>query len=272
MSGEEEQNAAKLKIGDEFLKAKCLMNCEVSLILEHKYEQLQQVSEDPMNQVSQVIEKSLQYVKRFSRYKNPYAVRQVREYHLSFHRILSRHQLTEFELCVLGNLCLETAKEAVAIVPSLKVSMKTQLVSQEELIEMQQQKTSQETVRDILAHHSRRNPYKIMEMCNMVGIDDAILYSLPSQLTKSGIQKVKIAAALLKEADAYVLDEPSSYLSRKERLRVAHAIVSVIGPNKYVVVADEDVKMVEHISKSIFKVDGTPNVNGHVKPFTYHRF
>ena len=37
----------------EFLKAKCLMNCEVSLILEHKYEQLQLVSEDPMNQVSQ---------------------------------------------------------------------------------------------------------------------------------------------------------------------------------------------------------------------------
>lgn len=37
----------------EFLKAKCLMNCEVSLILEHKYEQLQQMSEDPLNQVSQ---------------------------------------------------------------------------------------------------------------------------------------------------------------------------------------------------------------------------
>ena len=37
----------------EFLKAKCLMNCEVSLILEHKYEQLQQMSEDPTNQVSQ---------------------------------------------------------------------------------------------------------------------------------------------------------------------------------------------------------------------------
>ncbi|MED6134270.1 DNA-directed RNA polymerase II subunit 4, variant 2 [Stylosanthes scabra] len=80
MSGEEEENAAELKIGEEFLKAKCLMNCEVSLILEHKYEQLQQTSDDPMNQVSQVFEKSLQYVKRFSRYKNPDAVRQVREY------------------------------------------------------------------------------------------------------------------------------------------------------------------------------------------------
>ncbi|KAH7858705.1 hypothetical protein Vadar_026963 [Vaccinium darrowii] len=113
MSGEEEENAAELKIGDEFLKAKCLMNCEVALILEHKYEQLQQMADDPMNQVSQVFEKSLQYVKRFSRYKNPDAVRQARE-------ILSRYQLAEFELCVLGNLCPDTVEEAIAMVPSMK--------------------------------------------------------------------------------------------------------------------------------------------------------
>ncbi|XP_054782734.1 DNA-directed RNA polymerase II subunit 4-like [Prosopis cineraria] len=121
MSGEEEENAAELKIGDEFLKAKCLMNCEVALILEHKYEQLQQTSEDPMNQVSQVFEKSLQYVKRFSRYKNPDAVRQVRE-------ILSRYQLAEFELCVLGNLCPETVEEAIAMVPSIKVASRALVI------------------------------------------------------------------------------------------------------------------------------------------------
>ncbi|PHT46458.1 DNA-directed RNA polymerase II subunit 4, partial [Capsicum baccatum] len=113
MSGEEEENAAELKIGDEFLKAKCLMNCEVALILEHKYEQLQQMSDDPTTQISQVFEKSLQYVKRFSRYKNPDAVRQARE-------ILSRYPLAEFELCVLGNLCPETVEEAIAMVPSIK--------------------------------------------------------------------------------------------------------------------------------------------------------
>ena len=44
---------SSLYLFPEFLKAKCLMNCEVALILEHKYEQLQQMSEDPMNQVSQ---------------------------------------------------------------------------------------------------------------------------------------------------------------------------------------------------------------------------
>ncbi|PAN03639.1 hypothetical protein GQ55_1G011500 [Panicum hallii var. hallii] len=115
MSGEEEENAAELKIGEEFLKAKCLMNCEVAIILEHKYEQIQQhASEsDPSSQVSQVFEKSLQYVKRFSRYKNPDAVRQVRE-------TLSRYGLAEFELCTIGNLCPDTSGEATALVPSLK--------------------------------------------------------------------------------------------------------------------------------------------------------
>ncbi|KAL5175767.1 DNA-directed RNA polymerase II subunit 4 [Glycine soja] len=78
----------------EFLKAKCLMNCEVALIPEHK-----------------VFEKSQQYVKRFSRYKNPDAVRD---------KILARYQLAEFELCVLGNLCLETVEEAIAMVPSIE--------------------------------------------------------------------------------------------------------------------------------------------------------
>ncbi|MCL7050743.1 hypothetical protein MKW94_016314 [Papaver nudicaule] len=103
MSEQEEENAAELKIGEEFLKAKCLMNCEVALILDRKYDQLQAMSSDPMSQVSQVFEKSQQYVKRFSRYKNADAVR----------------QLAEFELCVLGNLCPETADEAKAMVPSI---------------------------------------------------------------------------------------------------------------------------------------------------------
>ncbi|GLU18393.1 hypothetical protein SLE2022_346970 [Rubroshorea leprosula] len=110
---EEEENAAELKIGDEFLKAKCLMNCEVAILLEHRCEQLRHVSEDAMNQVPQVFEKSLQYVKRFSRFSNQEAVKQARE-------VLSRYGLTEFELAVLGNFCPENAAEAIATVPTLK--------------------------------------------------------------------------------------------------------------------------------------------------------
>ncbi|CAF1928440.1 unnamed protein product [Brassica napus] len=36
---------------------------------------------------------------------------------------------------------------------------------------------------------------------------------------------------------------------------------------RYVVVVDEEVNMVAHISKYIFKLDGTPNQIGHLKPF-----
>ncbi|CAK9219916.1 unnamed protein product [Sphagnum troendelagicum] len=108
----EEEDASELKLGEDFVKAKCLMNAEVALVLQRKYEQLQQLSDDPVSQISQVFEKSLQYVKRFSRYQNPEAVKQVRE-------VLTRNKLHEFEVSVIGNLCPETVEEAKAVVPSI---------------------------------------------------------------------------------------------------------------------------------------------------------
>jgi DNA-directed RNA polymerase II subunit RPB4 len=84
----------------DFVKAKCLMNAEVALVLQRKYEQLQQLSDDPVSQISQVFEKSLQYVKRFSRYQNPEAVKQVRE-------VLTRNKLHEFEVCLFSQISVQ---------------------------------------------------------------------------------------------------------------------------------------------------------------------
>ncbi|KAL5715830.1 DNA-directed RNA polymerase II subunit 4 [Ranunculus cassubicifolius] len=106
MSQEQEENAAELKIGEEFLNAKCLMNCEVSLILDRKFQQLN-------GDANEVLEKSMEYVKRFSRYTTPEAVNKVRE-------TLSRNKLAEFELGVMGNLCPESVEEAFTMIPSLK--------------------------------------------------------------------------------------------------------------------------------------------------------
>ncbi|CAI5952042.1 unnamed protein product [Closterium sp. NIES-64] len=75
----EEEDAGQLKLGSEFSRAKCLMNAEVALILDKKLESLRENNVDPMLQLNSVLEKSLQYVKRFSRYQNPQAVKQVRE-------------------------------------------------------------------------------------------------------------------------------------------------------------------------------------------------
>ncbi|KAM2487833.1 hypothetical protein ACFX1W_039705 [Malus domestica] len=109
----EDEDASELKLGDDFLKAKCLMNSEVAILLEHRCDQMKHMSGESMHQLPQVLEKSLQYVKRFSRFTNQGSVKQVRE-------VLSRYQLAEFELAVIGNLCPETVEEAKAAVPSLK--------------------------------------------------------------------------------------------------------------------------------------------------------
>ncbi|XP_060671051.1 DNA-directed RNA polymerase II subunit 4-like [Ziziphus jujuba] len=77
---EEEEDASVLKPGDDFSKAKCPMNCEVSILLVHRCDQLKHMSDDSLKQLPQVFEKVLQYVKRFSHFTNQDAVKQVREY------------------------------------------------------------------------------------------------------------------------------------------------------------------------------------------------
>ncbi|KAK4280648.1 hypothetical protein QN277_012244 [Acacia crassicarpa] len=101
-----------LRLSD-FEKAKCLMNCEVARLLEHKSEQYKQMSNDSNNHTSQVFEKSLQYVKRFRRFSNQDAVKQ---------------------LALLGNLCPETLDEAISVIPTLKTKGRLTMDSIEKLV------------------------------------------------------------------------------------------------------------------------------------------
>ncbi|KAH7529264.1 hypothetical protein FEM48_Zijuj05G0166000 [Ziziphus jujuba var. spinosa] len=101
------------------------MNCEVSILLVHRCDQLKHMSDDSLKQLPQVFEKVLQYVKRFSHFTNQDAVKQVRDSGTSFlpgpelqfdHAVSMQMPL----LAVLGNLCPETVEEANVLVPSLK--------------------------------------------------------------------------------------------------------------------------------------------------------
>jgi DNA-directed RNA polymerase II subunit RPB4 len=58
--------------------------------------------------------KSQNYVKRFSRFKNQTAVREVRN-------LLTKKSLEQWEIASLANLCPETAEEAKALIPSLAI-------------------------------------------------------------------------------------------------------------------------------------------------------
>ncbi|MBR9678312.1 MAG: ribosome biogenesis/translation initiation ATPase RLI [Nanoarchaeota archaeon] len=91
-----------------------------------------------------------------------------------------------------------------------------------------------------------------------------ITHVLDSDVTKvSGgeLQRIAIAATLLKKADVYVFDEPSSYLDVKQRLKVA-GIIRELGENKTVLVVEHDLIMLDYMTDQIHLLYGEPGVYG----------
>jgi ATP-binding cassette subfamily E protein 1 len=81
-------------------------------------------------------------------------------------------------------------------------------------------------------------------------------------LSGGELQRVAITAALCREADVYLFDEPSSYLDVKQRLEVAKAIRSLRDLQKIVVVAEHDLAIIDYLSDQICVFYGDPGVYG----------
>lgn len=85
---------------------------------------------------------------------------------------------------------------------------------------------------------------------------------LLSQLSGGELQKVAIAASLARDANVYLLDEPSSYLDVKERLRVANLIRGQIVPGRYIIVVEHDLAVLDYVSDLVSIIYGEPGVYG----------
>ncbi len=83
-----------------------------------------------------------------------------------------------------------------------------------------------------------------------------------SILSGGELQRVAIAAAMCREADVYLFDEPSSYLDAKQRLLVARVIRSLTEENKIVVVAEHDLAVLDYLSDQVCIFYGVPGVYG----------
>jgi ATP-binding cassette subfamily E protein 1 len=81
-------------------------------------------------------------------------------------------------------------------------------------------------------------------------------------LSGGELQRVAVTAALCREADVYLFDEPSSYLDVKQRLQVAKAIRSLKSQQKTVVVAEHDLAIIDYLSDQICVFYGDPGVYG----------
>jgi len=81
-------------------------------------------------------------------------------------------------------------------------------------------------------------------------------------LSGGELQRVAIAAAVCREADVYLFDEPSSYLDVKQRLLAAKIIRGLRSANKTVIVTEHDLAVLDYLSDQICVVYGEPGVYG----------
>ena len=89
------------------------------------------------------------------------------------------------------------------------------------------------------------------------------LWNRPLEALSGGeLQRVAVAAAMCREADVYLFDEPSSYLDVKQRLEVAKAIRSLKKDGKTVVVAEHDLAIIDYLSDQICIFYGEAGVYG----------
>jgi ATP-binding cassette subfamily E protein 1 len=89
------------------------------------------------------------------------------------------------------------------------------------------------------------------------------VWDRPLDILSGGeLQRVAVAAALSREADVYLFDEPSSYLDVKQRLVVARAIRSLKEQQKSIVVAEHDLAIIDYLSDQICLFYGEPSVYG----------
>lgn len=75
------------------------------------------------------------------------------------------------------------------------------------------------------------------------------------------LQRVAIAAALLRDGDIYFFDEPSSYLDVSQRLKVAKAIRR-LGEEKRVVIVEHDLVTLDYLADYIYSSYGKAGAYG----------
>lgn len=95
------------------------------------------------------------------------------------------------------------------------------------------------------------------------GLELKKIWDRPLDVLSGGeLQRVAVTAALCREADVYLFDEPTSYLDVKQRLEVAKAIRSLTVLQKTVIVAEHDLAIIDYLSDQICVFYGEPSVYG----------
>lgn len=88
-------------------------------------------------------------------------------------------------------------------------------------------------------------------------------------LSGGELQRFAIAVVCIQAADIYMFDEPSSYLDVMQRLKAARAIRQMAAHDKYVLVVEHDLSVLDYLSDTVCCLYGKPGAYGVVTmPFS----
>lgn len=88
-------------------------------------------------------------------------------------------------------------------------------------------------------------------------------------LSGGELQRFACAVVCIQRADIFMFDEPSSYLDVKQRLKAAVTIRSLISPDRYIIVVEHDLSVLDYLSDFICCLYGVPSAYGVVTmPFS----
>ncbi|MEA3202458.1 MAG: ATP-binding cassette, sub-family er 1 [Thermoplasmata archaeon] len=90
---------------------------------------------------------------------------------------------------------------------------------------------------------------------------DHVMDRAMDQVSGGELQRIAIGATLLKDADVYFFDEPSSYLDIHERLRVAR-VIQDLAQKKRVIVIEHDLAILDFLTEQVHLVYGEEGTYG----------
>lgn len=86
------------------------------------------------------------------------------------------------------------------------------------------------------------------------------------EMSGGELQRLVVAAALLRRAELYVLDEPMAYLDVEQRIAVARTVRRIIEESEAAaLVVEHDIAMLDYMSNSIMPFLGEPGVRGYAE-------
>ncbi len=128
------------------------------------------------------------------------------------------------------------------------------------------------TVEEFITDNSRKyihNEILSQELYQPLGVD-SLFDKHVGKLSGGQLQRTFIAACLTKDADLYLIDEPSAYLDVEERIKIAEIIRSHTKRTDSTTIAIEhDIQIIDALADRLLIFLGDPGVEGHtIGPLT----